>query len=94
MKLFVATFFCLFIFSGCTQQTVVEQAAVQHKAVDTTLTGTVTKTGNKYYIQTMGKPITELDSYTVKFDQFVGQKVSVTGQYSGDTLFVDIISSQ
>lgn len=79
---------CVGVFAGCAKTTSTTPV-VQEKAVNTTLTGPITKSGGKFFIQPAGKPTTELDSYTVKLDQYVGKKVSVTGQYSGITLFVD-----
>ncbi len=94
MKKISALTLCLFLLTGCSQSAAPSTPAVQEKAVNTTLAGTITKTGGKFFIQPAGKPTTELDSYTVKLDQYVGKKVSVTGQYSGITLFVDTVSDQ
>jgi len=33
----------------------------------------------------------KLNSYTVTLDGYANKNVSVTGQYSGDTLFVDSV---
>lgn len=81
--------------TGCASSlssTVGSSPTVQQKAVNTTLTGTITKAGGKFYISSVGQATKELDSYTVKLDDYVGKKVSVTGQYSGITLFVDTVS--
>ena len=64
-------------------------------------TPTVTKTGT---VQSLSKPGSDythilktpeesvkLNSYTVKLDQYVNTTVTVVGQYSGYTLFVDSI---
>lgn len=85
---------CLFalVFAGCSQSSTASAPVVQEKAVNTTLVGTVTKTGGKFFIQPTGKSTTELDSYAIKLDHYVGKKVSVTGQYSGITLFVDVVN--
>ncbi len=80
--------------TGCSKTSPASAPVAQEKAVNTTLTGTVTKNGAKFFIQPTGKPTTELDSYTVKLEQYVGKKVSVTGQYSGTTLFVDTVATQ
>ena len=55
----------------------------------------VTKTG---VVQKLPKPgddythmLKTLNSYTVSLDGYANKNVSVTGQYSGDTLFVDSV---
>lgn len=60
----------------------------KEKVGDTTLTGKITKVGDKYFITVSGKQPQDLDSYSVDLSQYVGKTVTVTGQYSGDTLFV------
>jgi hypothetical protein len=35
---------------------------------------------------------TKLNSYSVKLDQYEGQQVTATGQYSGNTLYVDTVT--
>ncbi len=62
--------------------------SAREKIGNTTLTGKITKVGNKYFITVSGKQPQDLDSYSMKLGQYVGQTVTVTGQYSGDTLFV------
>jgi hypothetical protein len=94
MKKMIGLALCVVVFAGCGSTSNSPSAVVQEKAVNTTLSGTISKTGGKFFIQSTGKPTTELDSYTVKLDQYVGKKMSVTGQYSGTTLFVDIVSAQ
>ena len=84
------------LFSGCLPKreltnnpnqgaTTVEK---KEKVGDTTLTGKITKVGDKYFITVGSKPPAEIDSYSVKLDDYVGKTATVTGQYSGDTLFV------
>jgi hypothetical protein len=97
MKKILGVCVSLFLLSACTQSvttSVPSTPVAKEKAVDTTLTGTITKTGGKFYINSTGQATKELDSYTVKLDDYVGKKVSVTGQYSGITLFVDTVTSQ
>jgi hypothetical protein len=57
----------------------------------TTLTGTITKSGEEYLLTVPGKPTKGIDSYKLKLGDYVGKSVTVTGQYSGDTLFVNKI---
>ena len=65
--------------------------AIEEKSGDTTKTGTLVKQGEKYYIKAASGEMEEVDSYSVDFSQYENQSVSVTGQYSGDTLFVGSI---
>lgn len=64
------------------------------KSGDTTVTGTVTKMGDKYYIKPAGQPQQEVDSYSIDLSTYVDKKVSITGQFSGDTLFAGTIIEQ
>lgn len=58
------------------------------KKGDTTKTGKVVQISGKYYIQVVGQPPAQIDSYTVNLSSYVNQNVKITGEYSGDTLFV------
>ncbi len=87
------------IFSGCarkqqtmqgTDQTV--PVSRQKKVGNTTKTGKIVKIGNDYYIKELGHEPATIDSYDVDLGSYVGQTVTITGQYSGDTLFVGKIS--
>ncbi len=60
----------------------------EEKKGDITKTGTVVKTANAYFlVETNGNKV-ELDSYKYQLSEYEGKVVTVTGQYSGDTLFV------
>ena len=61
------------------------------KAGITTKTGEISSTGGRYYLQESGQSPKEIDSYVVELETYVGQTVTVSGQYSGDTLFVGSI---
>mgnify|MGYP000901814224 FL=1 len=63
-------------------------STVQQKVGTTTKTGTISVSNNIFYLQEAGQTPKEIDSYTVDLGQYVGQSVTVSGQYSGDTLFV------
>ncbi|MCA9369281.1 hypothetical protein KC721_03200 [Candidatus Woesebacteria bacterium] len=65
--------------------------ALEEKSGDTNKTGMLVKQGEKYYIKAASGEMEEVDSYSVDFSQYENQNVSVTGQYSGDTLFVGSI---
>lgn len=94
MKIPIVITFCAMIFLGCSRMESAPAApTVEKKALNTTLRGTITKAGQKYFLKSPGQATTELDSYTVKLDLFVDKTVSVTGQYSGTTLFVDTVQA-
>ncbi len=77
--------------TGSTTQPNTGTVKADQKVGDTTLSGTVTKVGEEYLLSIPGKPSKGLDSYKIKLSEYVGQSVKVTGQYSGDTLFVSKI---
>lgn len=62
--------------------------AAADKAGLTTKTGEVSSAGGRYYLQESGQSPKEIDSYVVQLETYVGQTVTVSGQYSGDTLFI------
>lgn len=64
------------------------------KSGDTTKTGVIMKAGELYFLNEpdSNKPL-PIDTYSVDLSQYTGQRVKVTGQYSGDTLFVGKIES-
>lgn len=61
---------------------------LEQKRGETTLSGTLIRQGDEYFISQPNEQPTALDSYDVKLKQYVGKDVIVVGQYSGDTLFV------
>jgi hypothetical protein len=60
----------------------------EEKKGDTSMTGMISASGDNYLITAAGKAPKGLDSYAVDLKQYVGKTVTVTGQFSGDTLFV------
>lgn len=89
-KLIAGLFFSTVLLAGCTTASPAPTATpAVKKAQVTTLSGTVTKAEGKYFLQKPGMPTTEIDSYTVKMEDLVGKSVTVSGQYSGTTLFID-----
>lgn len=62
--------------------------AADQKVGDTTKTGTITQSGDMFFITVMGQEPEQIESYAVDLKKYVGQTVTVTGQFSGDTLFV------
>ena len=47
-----------------------------------------------FYLQEVGQTPKEIDSCTVELSDYVGQTVIVSGQYSGDTLFVGSVETE
>ncbi|MCC6711459.1 MAG: hypothetical protein IT416_03885 [Candidatus Pacebacteria bacterium] len=79
------------LFAGCGKQNLTKQEvqrAANEKVGDTTKTGTISTVDGKYFLTEAGQVPKEIDSYAIDLSAYVGQKVTVTGQYSGDTLFV------
>ncbi len=54
----------------------------------TTKMGTISSDGSRFYLTEAGMAPQEIDSMMVDLSAYVGQTVTVSGQYSGDTLFV------
>lgn len=83
------------VFAGCIQQkpetTTNTPPKTTEKVGDTTKTGTISFADGRYFLAEAGQTPKEIDSYAVDLSAYVGQKVTVTGQYSGDTLFVGSI---
>jgi len=81
--------------TGTTEQTE-SSPVVQEPGTKTTLTGTVLKaTGDDYqHIIISGGKSTGIASQTISLDNYVTKKVSVTGQYSGTTLYVDTVEEK
>ena len=62
--------------------------AAEQKVGDTVITGAISQVGEKYFITVPGQTPKEIESYLVQLPDYVGKTVTITGQYSGDTLFV------
>ena len=58
------------------------------KSGTTTKTGKITENAGKFYLQEAGQTPKEIESYVVELGDYAGKTVTVSGQYSGDTLFV------
>jgi len=65
--------------------------APHEKRGDTTKTGNITASGGRFFLTEAGSSPKEIESYALDLADYVGQTVTVTGQYSGDTLFVGSI---
>ena len=77
-------------FGGCSAF-VAEPADVTSESPDVTLTGNLIQAGTIFSLNVVGKAPIELDSRQVSLKDYVGKTVTVTGQYSGTTLFVSQI---
>lgn len=64
------------------------------KKGDTTLSGTLTNKGGKYFLEQTGKQPQPVESYSVTLGDYVDQNVTITGQFSGDTLFAGKIETK
>lgn len=62
--------------------------AATEKQGETAKTGMITELNGVYYINQAGQVSEMIESLAVDLSQYVGQEVTVVGQYSGDTLFV------
>jgi len=91
-----------FVLSGCTSTPATTSQETQdqapgmttEKSGDSTLTGKLVKLDGKYYLQLAGKPNQEVDSYSIDLSAFEGKTVTITGQYSGVTLFAGKVDAQ
>lgn len=76
------------LFGGCL---VAKPADLSTESPDVTLSGTLVQAGTRFSLNISGKPPIELDSRQVNLTDYAGKTVTVTGQYSGTTLFVSKI---
>lgn len=58
----------------------------------TSKTGVISQAGDTIFIQEAGGQPEIIESYSVELSEYVGQTITVTGQFSGDTLFVSEVS--
>ena len=81
--------------SGCTSKSTSQPTtnvpAAEQKAGTTTKTGVVSSASGKYYLTVNGKQPEEIDSYSIDLSSYVGQTITIEGQYSGNTLFVGAV---
>jgi hypothetical protein len=94
----------LIFFAGCQQklvpptpptetQTEAEPLAQPTKEGYATLKGIIVKLGSNFVVIDELDAQHEIDSYSLDFNQYIDTEVSVTGQYSGETLFVSEIEA-
>lgn len=78
-----------------TVQTVPSNNSINNQKVGTTTkTGKISNSGGVFYLQEAGQTPKEIDSYAIDLTEYVGQTVTASGQYSGDTLFVGSIEAK
>lgn len=94
MFLMIAALIGLGIFALSKLKSTPTPPTANQKVGTTTKTGVISSSGGVFYLQEAGQALKEIDSYTVELSEYVGQTVTVSGQYSGDTLFVGTIESK
>jgi len=77
--------FGLFL-GGCSL--VAQPADVGTESPVENITGIVSAAGGKFSISAGGK-VTEITSRKIDLNQYVGKTVTVTGEFSGTTLYID-----
>ncbi len=84
------------LFSGCTNQDSAvktdDSSGFEQKNTTITITGKLTKSGNLYLVTDGSGVAHDVETYSADFDSYLGKTVTVSGQYSGNTLFVSEIS--
>ncbi len=81
------------LFVGCTSSAKPAQpqdepvGVTTQKKGDTTLSGKLTNKGGKYFLERVGQAPQEVNSYGVDLSVYTNKNVTITGQFSGDTLY-------
>ena len=99
LSILLIILFSAVLFSACTGDKKAETVktnttgapAAEQKSGTTTKVGTITSAGGKFFLTEAGQTPKEIESYSVNLGDYAGKTVTVTGQYSGDTLFVGSI---
>ncbi len=92
-KVFLLVIFSIVV-TGCTQKDVdssfkiTDGASLEEKSGEFSLTGKISKPGDQYLITQASGEVQELESYTVKLENYVGKTATVVGEFSGNTLFI------
>ena len=83
-------------FSGCSliksDSDLDNVGELEQKNAEISITGKLTKNGELFFVTDSKGTLNDVETYSVPFEDYVGQTVTVTGQYSGNTLFVTQIS--
>lgn len=96
LTLLVVLVFSAGFFSACVKGNSttdsMNSTGLEQKNQDISLSGTISKNGELYFITDSAGAIHDVETYSVDFELYVGKQVTVTGQYSGNTLYVTEIS--
>lgn len=93
----VVLFSASLVFAGCASQSTTSKAGVpetdqtpsaSEKQGNTTKTGVISQVNGQFYLQQSTGTPELIESLSVDLSEYVGQTVTLTGQYSGDTLFI------
>lgn len=80
------------IFSSCSDVNnttdSMNNTGLEQKNKDISITGVLSQNGEFFFVTDQAGTIHDVETYSVDFSAFVGSTVTVSGQYSGDTLFV------
>ncbi len=84
------------LFSGCSLlnggSESMKNEEYEQKNSEVSMTGMLSKNGELYFITDSAGALHDIETYSVSFDEYIGKTVTVSGQYSGNTLFVTEIS--
>ena len=70
-----------------------ESQPLEEKSGFTTVSGSLIMNGATGQVQTASGPVA-VESFAVDLKQYDGQTITVTGKYSGDTIFVSEVTPQ
>ena len=74
----------------------IKDQSINRKAINTTITGVLSKaspgSGDYTHLVTVKDKVVGVSSYSISLDTYVGKAVSITGQYSGTTLYADVVT--
>jgi hypothetical protein len=65
---------------------------LEQKNAVISISGKLSQNGELFFITDILGNIHDVETYSVQFEDFIGQTIKATGQYSGDTLYVTEIS--
>ena len=93
LLVFVAT---MSVFSGCSllnkSSDSMKNDEYDQKNAVITVTGRLSQNGALFFITDSTGMIHDVETYAVSFAEYVGKTVTVSGQYSGNTLYVTEIT--
>lgn len=83
-------------FSGCSlvnrSSDSMNTGELEQKNTVITITGVLSQNGELFFITDSAGVIHDVETYAVSFSEYVGKTVTVSGQYSGNTLYVTEIT--